>query len=205
MSKQDRQGVRTPADLERKYGLGSLGRQYAEVLGVATDTRESVDRVESELRSELSEQITSLVRDTESIIMSALESYVEESEYEELKQTVQSEMAILAEKVTINFTATTEQLDEVNGDLLNVIETLQKNFEFNLDGLTIKAGENAMSLVLDNDLIKFVKDGKEFGWWDGVDFHTGNIVIGLTERAQIGNYAFVPRSDGSLDFLKVGG
>ena len=205
MSKQDRQGVRTPADLERKYGLGSLGRQYAEVLGVATDTRESVDRVESELRSELSEQITSLVRDTESIIMSALESYVEESEYEELRQTVQSEMAILAEKVTINFTSTTEQLAGMNSDLLNVIETLQKNFEFNLDGLTIKAGENAMSLVLDNDLIKFVKDGKEFGWWDGVDFHTGNIVIGLTERAQMGNYAFVPRSDGSLDFLKVGG
>lgn len=205
MSKQDRQGVRTPADLERKYGLGSLGRQYAEVLGVATDTRESVDRVESELRSELSEQITSLVRDTESIIMSALESYVEESEYEELKQTVQSEMAILAEKVTINFTSTTEQLAGMNSDLLNVIETLQKNFEFNLDELTIKAGENAMSLVLDNDLIKFVKDGKEFGWWDGVDFHTGNIVIGLTERAQMGNYAFVPRSDGSLDFLKVGG
>jgi gas vesicle protein len=205
MSKQDRQGVRTPADLERKYGLGSLGRQYAEVLGVATDTRESVDRVESELRSELSEQITSLVRDTESIIMSALESYVEESEYEELKQTVQSELAILAEKVTINFTSTTEQLAGMNSDLLNVIETLQKNFEFNLDGLTIKAGENAMSLVLDNDLIKFVKDGKEFGWWDGVDFHTGNIVIGLTERAQMGNYAFVPRSDGSLDFLKVGG
>ena len=205
MSKQDRQGVSTPADLERKYGLGSLGKQFAEVLGAATDTRESVDRVESELRSELSEQVTSLIRDTESIIMSALESYVEESEYEELKQTVQSEMAILAEKVTINFTATTEQLDEVNGDLLNVIEALQKNFEFNLDGLTIKAGENAMSLVLDNDLIKFVKDGKEFGWWDGVDFHTGNIVIGLTERAQIGSYAFVPRSDGSLDFLKVGG
>lgn len=205
MSKQDRQGVRTPADLERKYGLGSLGRQYAEVLGVATDTRESVDRVESELRSELSEQITSLVRDTESIIMSALESYVETSDYEELKQTVQSEMAILAEKVTINFTSTTEQLAGMNSDLLNVIETLQKNFEFNLDGLTIKAGENAMSLVLDNDLIKFVKDGKEFGWWDGVDFHTGNIVIGLTERAQMGNYAFVPRSDGSLDFLKVGG
>lgn len=205
MSKQDRQGVRTPADLERKYGLGSLGRRYAEVLGVATDTRESVDRVESELRSELSEQITSLIRDTESIIMSALESYVEESEYEELKQTVQSELAILAEKVTINFTSTTEQLAGMNSDLLNVIETLQKNFEFNLDGLTIKAGENAMSLVLDNDLIKFVKDGKEFGWWDGVDFHTGNIVIGLTERAQMGNYAFVPRSDGSLDFLKVGG
>ena len=44
-----------------------------------------------------------------------------------------------------------------------------------------------------------------FGSWDGNDFYTGNIVVKLNERAQLGNFAFVPRSDGSLSFLKVGG
>lgn len=44
-----------------------------------------------------------------------------------------------------------------------------------------------------------------FGSWDGNDFYTGNIVVRLNERAQFGNFAFVPRSDGSLSFLKVGG
>lgn len=204
MSKQDRQGVRTPADLERKYNLGSLGKNFSEVLGVSMDARDSVDRVKSELRSEFEQQITSLTRDTERIILAALESYAETTELAEFRQTFETEMAVLAEKITMDFTSTTERIDEIDGDLQTVAEELQKHFEFSTDGLTIKAGENSMNLTLDNDMILFTKNGQQFGWWDGVDFHTGNIVVGLNERAQFGSFAFVPRSDGSLDFLKVG-
>jgi len=205
MSKQDRQGARTPADLERRYNLGATTQSFAEAIGTSTDSRDYVDRISSELRSEFEQKVTSLTRDTERIVMAALSSYVETSDQEEFKQTIQSEMAVLAEKITMNFTSTEEQIDKINGDLRAVVEDLQKYFEFSVDGLAIKAGENAMSLVLDNDIIVFKKNGEQFGWWDGVDFHTGNIVVELNERAQFGNYAFVPRSDGSLDFLKVGG
>lgn len=38
-SKQDRQGSRTPADLERKYDLGSMGDRFAEVMGIALDAQ----------------------------------------------------------------------------------------------------------------------------------------------------------------------
>ncbi len=205
MDKQDRQGVRTPSALELKHGLGNLDKRFAEVMNVALDARDKVDKVQSDLRSEYREQMTSLTRDTERIMMAALDKYVETSDYEEFRKTVNSELAVMAEKVTIGFNSTTEQLKKVDGDLQTVVEELQKNFEFNIDGLIIRAGANSMALLLDNDMIRFTKNGEEFGWWDGVDFHTGNIVIGLSERAQIGNYAFVPRSDGSLDFLKVGG
>ena len=204
MSKQDRQGVRTAADIERKYNLGNYDKEFARLMGVALDTRESVESVESELSSEIEQQVTSLTRNTERIIMAALESYLKTSDHEEFAQTVQSELTVLAEQITMNFTTTTEQVTNINGDLQTVIEELQKHFEFSVDGLTIKAGENAMTLVLDNDMIKFVQNGEQFGWWDGIDFHTGNVVVELNERMQIGNFAFVPRSDGSLAFLKVG-
>lgn len=205
MSKQDRQGVRTPADIERKYNLGRLGQPFSETLGIATDARDSVLRLDSELRSELEQQITSLTRDTERIIMAALESYVETDDLETLRQTVRGELMVMAETISMNFTKTTERLDNVNGELQTVIDELQKHFVFGVDGLTIKAGENAMELLLDNDLIKFMKNGEQFGWWDGVNFHTGNVVVQLNERMQVGNYAFIPRSNGSTDFLKVGG
>ena len=204
-SKQDRQGARTPADLERKYNLGNLGKSFAEVMGISTDARDAVDRLASELRSEFSEQVTSLTRDTERIVLAALANYVETSNYEEFQQTVQSELSVMAEKISLNFTEATQRIAEVNGELQTEIDERKKFFDFTVDGLTIKAGENSMNLVLDNDLIKFMKNGQQFGWWDGVDFHTGNIVVGLNERAQFGNFAFVPRSNGSLDFLKVGG
>lgn len=200
--KQDRQGVRTAADLERKY---NFGKTFGEMLGLINDTRDSVDHVESTLRNEITEQVTSIVRSTEAIIMSALETYVKESDLEDIEKTLESELAVMAEKISMNFETTETKITEVDGELKTVVEELQKHFDFSVDGLVIKAGENAMHLVLDNDVIRFQKNGQEFGWWDGVDFHTGNIIVEVKQRAQFGDFAFIPRSNGSLDFLKVGG
>lgn len=151
------------------------------------------------------EQITAAIQTAESIIFSALESYVQTSNYEQFKSTVESQLTILADEISLRFTETTTHVNNVNGDLQQVVETLAKHFDFGIDGLGIKAGDNAMTLTLDNDLIIFKKNGQQFGWWDGVDFHTGNIIIAVNERAQFGNFAMVPRSNGSTSWLKVGG
>ena len=178
-------------------------------------TEEVQDRLQLELNNQregitelpqvIETQVTAAIQTCESIIFSALESYVQTGDFESFKQTVSSEFSIMAEQIGMKFTESREYTQEVDGDLQKTVETLAKYFDFNIDGLTIRAGENAMSLKLDNGLISFQKNGQQFGWWDGVDFHTGNIVIDVTERAQFGNYAFVPRSNGSLSFLKVGG
>ena len=202
MSKQDRQGVRTPADLERKY---QFGKSFAEILGIALDARESVDSLESTLRSEIKDQVTSITRNTEHILLSALESYSKTSDLEELKRTVSSELEIMASQISMNFTSTMEQVTNIDGDLQKVAEDLEKHFDFSVNGLVIKAGAGSMNLVLDNDIIRFEKNGQQFGWWDGENFYTGNIIVEVNEKAQFGNFAFVPRSNGSLDFLKVGG
>jgi hypothetical protein len=150
-------------------------------------------------------QITTAIQTSQEIIFAALERYVETSNFEEYQQTVASQLEILADEIALRFTETTEHITDVDGDLQKTVETLSKYFEFNIDGLTIKAGENAMSLLLDNGLISFQKNGQQFGWWDGVDFHTGNIVVEVNERAQFGNFAAIPRSNGSLSWLKVRG
>lgn len=209
-SKQDLQGVRTASDLERKYGLG---KSLAEILGIATDARDKVDSVESILRSEFREQLTSITRDTEEIVLSALDKYVETSALEEVRETLSSRLSVMADIISMNFQSTIEELSTVDGKLETAIEELEKHFDFTVNGLTIRAGENEMKIRIDNDVIAFYKGDidesdltkNRFGWWDGVDFHTGNIVVELNERAQLGNFAFVPRSNGSLDFLKVGG
>lgn len=167
-----------------------LNQQKGEMTALATTTKE---------------QITAAIQTCEQIIFSALESYATTSSLEDFRQTVEAQFSIMSDEIALRFTETTEHIVNVDGDLQQTVETLAKFFEFGMDGLIIKAGENAMTLTLDNDLIVFKKNGQTFGWWDGVDFHTGNIVIDVTERAQLGNFAFVPRSNGSLSFLKVGG
>ena len=151
------------------------------------------------------EQNTTVLNDAEKIIMSALERYVETSNYEEFKQTVETQLEVIAGQITMNFTTTTEQITDVNGDLQAKFAELYKYISFSEDGITIGGSESGITLNLDNDGIKFSKNGVAFGRWDGNDFYTGNIVVEVNERAQFGNFAFIPRTDGSLAFLKVGG
>ena len=157
------------------------------------------------LASSIQTQITEIVRTCEAIVLSATDSLVETSDFDSYRETVASQLSIMAEQISLKFGETLEAVTEVNGELLKTVETLEKHFDFALDGLTIKAGENAMSLKLDNGLVSFRKNGQQFGWWDGVDFHTGNIIIDVNERAQFGNFAAIPRSNGGLSWLKVKG
>lgn len=173
-----------------------------------TWTRIGTDNTKlEEIKEVIVEQNTTILNDCESIILQALESYVETNNYEEFKETVSSQLQLLADEMTLTFTTTTEQITEVNGDFQSKWNRLLKHIEFSGDtAISISSDGTAITLELDNEKgIVFKKNGVQFGWWDGVDFHTGNIIVDLNERAQFGNFAFVPRSDGSLSFLKVGG
>lgn len=51
--------------------------------------------------------------------------------------------------------------------------------------------------------ISFSKGDENLGYWDGQNLYTGNIIVKVTQRAQFGNFAWVPRATGSLSFMKV--
>lgn len=186
------------------YQTNSEGKATDKLIQSAVNNlKDSVSAEVETVRQTVLAQNTEVLNTAEQIILSALERYVETSDFEEFRRTVSSELEVLAERISMNFETTTEQVSTVNGDLQTVSQRLEKHFDFTVNGVTIRAGENSMNLVLDNDLIRFTKNGQQFGWWDGVNFHTGNIVVEVNERAQFGNFAFVPRSNGSLSFLKV--
>lgn len=161
----------------------------------------------SSLYSEIQNQSTAITRNTEQIIMSALQDYRKTEDAESFEQRLESELKVMAAEIALNFSSYTNELKTVDDELKRVIEDLEKHFLFSVDGLTIKAGENAMQLVLDNDIIRFVKNGEDFGWWDGDTLETSNINIGVGKFAQFGDFAFVPFSDedtSGLDLVWVG-
>jgi hypothetical protein len=202
MSKQDRQGARTPADLERKY---NFGKTFAEILGIANDAREAVDSLESVLRDEITEQATSITRDTERIVLSASESYVKKDDFEGYKESISTNFTVTSEQILMEFNKASERIDGVDGDLQDKFTELYEYISFAGGNITLGASNSKITLTLDNERIVFQKNGEAFGYWDGDNFYTGNIIVRVSEKAQFGKYAFIPRSNGSLDFLMVGG
>lgn len=169
--------------------------------------RGELNDLDEELHQTIVDQKTSIMSDAEQIVLSAIEEKcVSNDEYGAFMDTVNAQLSIMADEIEMKFSNVTENVGDVNTDLQTKITELYKYISFSGEnGIVIGDGTNQLSLTIDTDGIHFSKNGEDFGFWDGNDFYTGNIMVRTTERAQFGNYAFVPRSDGSLMFLKVGG
>lgn len=171
-----------------------------------THSPEDTDNAISGIRDSMTIQKAEIISDCKSIILSALETYVESGEYDEFKQTVSSQLELLADRITMTFSTVSQQVTDVDGDMQTKFNELYKYITFSGENaITIGSSDSSIKLILDNDQILFTKDDATFGFWDGNNFHTGNIVVDVNERAQFGNFAFLPNSDGSLSFVKVGG
>lgn len=143
-SKQDRAAPRTVADIERKY---NFGKSFAEIMGIVDDIREEVDADYTELHNEITEQYTSIMRDTEQIVMDATQTISDE-----LTQTVEQKLS--AENLSI---VVKETID--NG--VDKVEIKETGYVFDSEGLKInKDGEQMMNL-LDNTGMYVQRSGNE--------------------------------------------
>lgn len=82
-------------------------------------------------------------------------------------------------------------------------ENLSQYIRFSANGIELGQQNNPLILKLKNDSIVFENDGVEVGYWDGSYFHTGNMKIDVNQRAQFGQFAWIPRTNGSLALVKV--
>lgn len=149
--------------------------------------------------------LTSLINQAvDSILLQVSETYFTQSGAETLEETLTSALKVSSEDITAEFT---RQITETDNYATSNFEKIYKYIKFSGEtAISIGSGDSKVTLEIDNEKgIIFKRNGVAFGEWDGENFYTGNIVVRLNERAQFGNFAFVPRSDGSLSFLKVGG
>lgn len=149
-------------DINRKTSQ-SLEQQMASV--TKQTTSQGVDL--SEVQSIVSSQSSSLVTTCEDIILSAMTDYVETSNYSSFKETVEAQLKILADEISLNFTSTNSKIDNVNGDLQEKFNTITKYFTFDIDGLTIGQTDNPYRVVIDNNRYSMQVNGVEVLWLDG--------------------------------------
>ena len=176
------------------------------------DLQEKVDNMDTsnvdaeleEIRQTIVDTQTSIITDCNNIILQALENYVRTSNYEEFKQTVQTQLSVMSDQIVMNFTTVTEQITEVDGDMQSKFTELYEWIRIAGGAMTFGSSDSAVTLSIENDSIIFRKNGVQFGSWDGDNFYTGNIVIRLGERFQLGSFAFKPRPDESMMLVWVG-
>lgn len=151
-TKQDRTYARTAQDIERKY---SFGKTFADMLGLINENRDKVDSVESTLRDEITEQSTTLKRDTQSIVATAEQKTNEKiaeisEDFVELQSKV--ELKLDAEAVTI-------AVEKEIAKGVDRVET-KTGYRFDSDGLNISSSGDEISNTINNKGM-YVQKGNE--------------------------------------------
>lgn len=104
------------------------------------------------------QQIADLQQNVNSIILSALENYVETGDFGSYKEEVSTKLSVLTDQLSIDITNVTERIDKVDGDLQSKYSEITKAFRFTSDGLIIGETGNEILLRLDNDVLQFVRN-----------------------------------------------
>lgn len=119
---------------------------------------ERVDDSASQVTQTTTQQITDLQQNVNSIILSALENYVETGDFGAYKEEVSTRLSVLADQLGIDITKVTERIDDVDGDLQAKYSSITKAFRFTDVGLIIGESGNEVLLRLDNDILQFVRN-----------------------------------------------
>ena len=181
--KQDRTYVRTAQDIERKY---SFGKTFADMIGLINDNRDKVDSVESGLQMvngylEITDNSTSLRRDTEQIVMSATETV--KKELNDSISDISNEVSELSSKVEMKLDAEAVNIaiEQEMAKGVDRVET-KTGYRFDSDGLTISKSGEEMSNVLDNTGMYVKRNGEEIltannNGVDAVNLHAKTYLI----------------------------
>ena len=80
-------------------------------------------------------------------------------------------------------------------------EQITKYYRFTADGLVIGDSESELTLRLDNGRLSFLDKGAEVAY---ISDRTMYITDGrFLNSLRIGSFAFIPRENGNLSFVKV--
>ena len=186
--------------------LTDRNQQTAADLGGALDQQQAqIHQQQSgleQLAQSTSEQITAVIQSSQEVILSALAEYATTTDLETLRETIESQLSVMAGEIEIRLTQTSERIEDVGGDLQAQYDELSKYFRFTTDGLVIGQEGNELTLKVDNDRISFLDGGLEVAYISDKQLYITD--AHFLNSLRIGKFAWIPRRSGNLSLVKVG-
>lgn len=147
---------------------------------------------------------TSILQSAQQIIMSALEEYVSTSDFEQFQSTVMTTLSVMAGTIEFNFSETTSEISEMNGNVSQQFETIHSFIRMIASGIVIGESTSQIKLKLENDILYFFTGDEDSVSTDNAIayFSAGKLYVNTVEiltGMRIGPFAWMPESN-NLNF-----
>ena len=200
--------------LEQNKGVGTV-EIYApkfELGNKATDWTPAPEDVDDAINTERTMRQSAIETKANEITSKVSETYVSNSAFEHYQNTVSSQFTQTKKDFTWSINESVKdaknemngQINGVNGrvdGLKQTTDNVNNYMSFDKDGLTLGKSDSAFKTKITNQEWSIQKNGAKVTY---INDQTMYITDGqFTQSLKIGNFGFVPRANGSLDFKKI--
>lgn len=195
---------KTAASIAQKtQGTTNLKQEITQTKTDLHNLQTQVDGEKDSLLGVVTEQNTTMMNTCEEIIFEALKSYTETDNFEAFKETVEAQLAIMSDQITLKFKESIERTEAVNGDLQSQLNTIAKYFTFDINGLTIGQADNPHKVIIDNDRYSMTVNGVEVMWISEGKVYTPTIEI--TKEFKLFDFLIDQDEAGNVNCSYAGG
>lgn len=183
-----------------------------EIGNKATDWTPAPEDVDNAINEERTTRQSAIETKANEITSKVSETYVSNSAFEHYQNTVSSQFTQTKKDFTWSINqSVTDAKNEMNGQIGSVngrvdglketTDNVNNYMSFDKDGLTLGKSDSAFKTKITNQEWSIQKNGAKVTY---INDQTMYITDGqFTRSLKIGNFGFVPRANGSLDFKKI--
>lgn len=178
----------------------------------ATDWTPAPEDVDNAINTERTERQSAIETKANEITSKVSETYISNSAFEHYQKDVESRFTQTKNDFTWSINESIKdaknemsgQINSVNGrvdSLKQTTDNVNSYMSFDNDGLTLGKSDSAFKTKITNQEWSIQKNGAKVTY---INDQTMYITDGqFTQSLKIGNFGFVPRANGSLDFKKI--
>ena len=196
------------------FGKGTVSVKWEKLEegNKATDWTPAPEDVDNAINEERTTRQSAIETKANEITSKVSETYVSNSAFEHYQNTVSSQFTQTKKDFTWSINQSVNdaknemngQIDSVNGrvdGLKKTTDNVNNYMSFDNDGLTLGKSDSAFKTKITNQEWSIQKNGAKVTY---INDQTMYITDGqFTQSLKIGNFGFVPRANGSLDFKKI--
>lgn len=199
--------------LNPKNNKLTVGLDYTTFTEKQIKTEKTIEEMNSEASkketsinntiSEVSTTLQSNIEQTEELIRREVtENYTAKSDFETYQSQVSTKFDQTSEDFLFQFTELTQQISNLDDDTKAQFNELIKYIRFESGNIILGEVGNEITLKIQNDRIAFLQNNLEVAYLSNNTLYITDTRV--LNSIRIGNFAFIPRSNGNLSFKKVG-
>ena len=169
---------------------------------IITMTGNIITQSTGDIMSQTQTYVNNQIANSEENTQTMLKEYTTVEDTTQLKESISTVFKQTADELGIQFNSINERITEENGEIIKHLDEISKYIRFKDGDIILGEVGNALTTKISNGRISFLyNDNIEVAYITDQKLYITRAEI--LDQIVIGNFAFMPRSNGNLSFTKV--